>query len=531
MLCPWSGSSQNTYRAWSYEVKIVDAFIFNNELDILEIRLEEMSPAVDWFVLVEGNRDFKGDPKPMEFDLAKERFAKFLPKIIHVKVEDYPENVDAWAREAWTRNATLRGVKQVPGLATSDMVILSDVDEIIRCSVLEHIIKVEKDESVPQFEVLKFDLSFRYYKLNCRAVSDGWGAPVATRAYLFTDPQNTRHNNNPAIRWQYCITMPNAGWHFSYMGGVDAIIRKIEQNAHQELNIPQWKDRAHIEKALRMGMDLYKRDGQRWEFINDYDYPQFVLDNGDKFKEFFEPMPLHKFRCVIPYTGNPDLLRKAIASVRHELSKHSTVDQGRIVVMNNRRGKTEPDFIMEPDVLWLPFIEPMLLPQVLNMAIQSTVRNGDDFMFWMHDDAELRPGALKIMLDKRNELESSGAKWGAIFSTGAGDVASIYNPKYNYETESWYEPLLFPLYFMDCHYFRAMAAKGWTLEMSHNEGDLIIVDHVGSHTIKENPVMRAKNDFLQRGWSDVYERIWGGRPGSETVLDAVGAHTVPKELA
>jgi len=527
-------------------VKIIDAFIFNNELDILEIRLEEMSPAVDWFVLVEGNRDFKGDPKPMEYDLHKDRFAKFHDKIIHVKVEDYPENVDAWAREAWTRNATLRGVRQVPDLGPEDWVILSDVDEIIRRRELYRV-KWATSRSWPPAEsslgwaeenplegdIFKFNLSFRYYKFNCRAVNDGWGAPIAVRARLFTDPQNTRHNNNPEIPWAECITIPNAGWHFSYMGGVDAIIRKIEQNAHQELNTPEWKDRAHIEKALKMGMDLYKRQDQRWEFIDDKDYPQFVLDNPERFAPFFEPIPKARFSVVIPFTGNKKLLARAVESVRRELRKHSTLSNGTILIIDNVPGGSVHETDREDHEVHWQFgpEEPMLLPQVLNWAIRRARKNHEEFMFWMHDDAELRPGALKIMLDKRNELEARGEKWGAIFSTGAGDVASFYNPRYNFETNSWYEPLLFPMYFMDCHYFRCMAAKSWKLELSHNEGDMVIVDHVGSHTIKEDAAMRAKNDFLQRPWSELYERIWGGRPGSETILDAVAAGTLPKELS
>lgn len=522
-------------------MKLIDAFIFNNELDILEIRLEEMSPAVDWFVLVEGNRDFKGDPKPMEYDLNKDRFSKFHDKIIHVKVEDYPTDptMSAWDREAWTRNATLRGVNEVPRLDPEDFVILSDADEIIRSEILlklprENVVRwADNVYGTTVLRVCKFNLSFRYYKFNCRAVQDGWGAPIMVRAKYFTDPQNTRHNNNPEIPWAECVTIDNAGWHFSYMGGVDAIIRKIEQNAHQELNTPQWKDRAHIEKALKMGMDLYKRDEHLWEFIDSGDYPQFVLDNPEKFAAFFEPIIKAQFRVFIPYTGNPELLKKAISSVRHELDKHSTVEapQPRIIIVNNRRGKTEPDFIMEPDVFWLSLMEPMFLPQVLNMAIQSAHEREDDFMFWMHDDCELRPGAVKIMLDKRKELEDAGAKWGAIFTTGAGDVCSFYNPKYNYETNSWYEPMLFPLYFMDCHYFRILRARGWTLEMSHNEGDMAILNHVGSHTIKDDPALKVKNDFMQAHWRAIYEKIWGGGPGQETIADAVSAGTLPKEMS
>lgn len=508
-------------------MKIIDAFIMNNELDILEIRLEEMSPAVDWFVLVEGNRDFKGDPKPMEYELHKDGFAKFHDKIIHVKVEDYPDNVDAWAREAWTRNATLRGITQIPGLNDMDLVIISDADEIIRCSVLKNLQEIEET-----LQVCKFNQSFRYYRFNCRAIHDGWAAPIAVRAKYFTDPQNTRHNNNPEIPWDHCFTIPNAGWHFSYMGGVDAIIRKIEQNAHQELNTSEWKDRGHIEAMLKMGRDLYKREGQDWEFIDDDDYPQFVKDNPEKFSPFFEPIAKLQFRCVIPYTGNTELMRKAVDSAKREMAKHCDSGAPIIRVINNRRGQPKPDWLDSDDgIIWDDIREPLLLPQILNQAIQEAHAHGDHFMFWMHDDAELEPNALKVMIDKYLDLEARGAKWGAIFSTGAGDVASFYNPKYNYETGVWYDPMLFPLYFMDCHYFRVMAANGWTLEVSHNEGHGRIVKHFGSHTIKEDNAMARKNDFMQRPWSELYERIWGGRPGAETITDAVAAGTLPKEFA
>lgn len=39
---------------------IYDIFSFNNELDMLGLRLEILSPYVDYFVLVEADRTFSG---------------------------------------------------------------------------------------------------------------------------------------------------------------------------------------------------------------------------------------------------------------------------------------------------------------------------------------------------------------------------------------------------------------------------------------------------------------------------------------
>ncbi len=44
--------------------KIYDCFTFYNELDLLELRLQELYDHVNYFVLVEGNRTFQNNSKP-----------------------------------------------------------------------------------------------------------------------------------------------------------------------------------------------------------------------------------------------------------------------------------------------------------------------------------------------------------------------------------------------------------------------------------------------------------------------------------
>ena len=43
---------------------IIDVFPFNNELDMLQCRLEEMASVVDWFVAIEADVDHQDHPKP-----------------------------------------------------------------------------------------------------------------------------------------------------------------------------------------------------------------------------------------------------------------------------------------------------------------------------------------------------------------------------------------------------------------------------------------------------------------------------------
>ena len=67
---------------------IYDGFMFFNELELLEIRLHELSDVVDRFILVESPITHSGKHKPLYFAAAREepRFAPFLGRLGHVVV-------------------------------------------------------------------------------------------------------------------------------------------------------------------------------------------------------------------------------------------------------------------------------------------------------------------------------------------------------------------------------------------------------------------------------------------------------------
>ena len=65
-------------------MKFYDCFLFNNELDLLEIRLKYLWDVVDTFVIVEADTTFAGEEKPLHFKENKERFKWAESKIKHV---------------------------------------------------------------------------------------------------------------------------------------------------------------------------------------------------------------------------------------------------------------------------------------------------------------------------------------------------------------------------------------------------------------------------------------------------------------
>lgn len=135
--------------------RVFDCFPFFNELDLLEIRLHELSDVVDRFVLAESTVTFSGKPKPLLFAENRQRYAKFLDRIEHIVVDDTPAAVRSpWDRRMHQSNSLARGLKDMNG---DDIVIFSDVDEIPRASA----VRAAPEYLTTRFDVALSSLSYR----------------------------------------------------------------------------------------------------------------------------------------------------------------------------------------------------------------------------------------------------------------------------------------------------------------------------------------------------------------------------------
>ena len=64
-------------------LKVLDAVLMSSELDLLEIRMNELDSVVDYFLIVESNATFTGLPKETYFAFNHDRFSKFQHKIVY----------------------------------------------------------------------------------------------------------------------------------------------------------------------------------------------------------------------------------------------------------------------------------------------------------------------------------------------------------------------------------------------------------------------------------------------------------------
>ena len=201
---------------------VYDCFTFYNELDLLQIRLNELDKHVDYFVIVEAKDTFSGIEKPLFFKENKHLYQEFLHKIIHVVVDKTPQfEDDAWSREYFQRNQIMQGLKKC---SKEDVIIISDVDEIPRSRMLKQVC-VMLDSKKRQIIGLECDF-YRWFLNRKDAIF--WVGPAITRYknLVKRSPQNVRDQ-----RTKY-LTIKNSAWHFSNMGGLNCYFDKLRAYSH-----------------------------------------------------------------------------------------------------------------------------------------------------------------------------------------------------------------------------------------------------------------------------------------------------------
>src|SRR6266568_2718523 len=180
---------------------IYDCFTFFNEFDLLEIRLEELKDVVDRFVLVEATKTFSNRPKRLFYEENKGRFSKFHDRIIHVIVDDLPEEPkDSWENQFFQRNAICRGLTNCN---PDDIIMISDVDEIPRASAVAGFTG----------EIAFLEQNLYYYRLNCLCTTAKWAIPIILRYRNLTTPQEVRMYWYDQARRKEIPTIANSGWH------------------------------------------------------------------------------------------------------------------------------------------------------------------------------------------------------------------------------------------------------------------------------------------------------------------------------
>ena len=283
-------------------MKVFDSFIFFNELELLEMRLNILDDVVDYFVLTESPFTVSGNEKPLYYQENKDMFGKFNDKIVHHITEEIPNDFNhllekskfhvaykdpdpygtpminlpvRFQRALFNRNNSAFGIEKA-GVTDDDLVITSDADEIVNPLLLQDL-----EWFNPSNHYVAECRAF-YYKLNFLYQEDWMGSRLCTWKHLKnTTIDQHRQDHQNAYKIQ------DAGWHFSFLGNAENFKLKLASYEHTENNTDTVTRNA--EEKIESGLDPLGR-GQTYKAVPiDDSYPDYITTNQEKYAEFIKP--------------------------------------------------------------------------------------------------------------------------------------------------------------------------------------------------------------------------------------------------
>ncbi|BDA47606.1 probable beta-1,4-mannosyl-glycoprotein 4-beta-N-acetylglucosaminyltransferase [Coccomyxa sp. Obi] len=287
-------------------VRIFDSFMFNTELDMLEVRLTELYDVVDFFVIGESRRTMQDRPKPLYYAENAARFERFADKILHVPLDTDAEDKVAnrlWLQKVKKQNGThidLKMKRYGPldepfyrewwqreqlferGLGEArrgDLFVLGDVDEIPRPAALRALRRC-RFEAAHNCAAMESDMFYYSYSL----YSGVWKAGPKVVPYLGEDTLGGMDQD--AARWESecSLSLPRAATHCSScFGAIEDFQNKMASFAHWQLNIAAFTDPAMIVGRVTKGISLLGKESDLTVVPYCDHAPQAVLDNPGRF--------------------------------------------------------------------------------------------------------------------------------------------------------------------------------------------------------------------------------------------------------
>lgn len=269
------------------ERKVYDLLLINTEIELLEIRLGQMAPYIDYFIILESDRTFTDKQKPLyveeNWDLFKPYHKQMIRRTMDLTTGDFQ---NAWNRESASRNAMFSQV--VPFLTgdqeahEDDVLLVSDVDELFKPATVQ----VLRNCNAPQRVTASSKLMYYSYQWLSNA---NWDHPQATvyRGEKGKDtvlPDDLRHNAGDYKFFE-------GAWHCSYcFSTIKELAGKITSFSHTEMDKPEFKDPKRVLERVRNGIDAFDR-ANCTRVEHNRDVPDFLLANSEKYAYMLDRDP------------------------------------------------------------------------------------------------------------------------------------------------------------------------------------------------------------------------------------------------
>ena len=296
-------------------MKIFDCFMYFDEEQVLDLRLNVLYQNVDYFVIVESTYNHKGEKRNLLFNSKK--FEKFSDKIIYLVYDKIPQLVEpiketdnekekdgkyimnALYRENAQRDFILEGLKSAK---KDDLILISDVDEIPKLSSV-NLNQIKN-------EIILFKQDMFYYKYNLSLPNFKWTGTKAVKRKNLVSPQwlrNVKDRKYPFYRVDTFFSdkkyiniqiINDGGWHFSNIKSPEMIEHKLRSYLHHRefdqvsLSIKDINELVKKKQAiydLRVDKRVNKvGNGVILENFEMKKLPNYINNNIDKYKNWLD---------------------------------------------------------------------------------------------------------------------------------------------------------------------------------------------------------------------------------------------------
>ena len=270
-------------------VKIFDCITFYNANMLFDLRYNSLKDHVDYFVICEASKTHTGQYKGYNFD--KNFLSKYGKKIIYIQVDDLPDIKITGKKDYHLLKIQMENLfSGIINAKDEDLIIFSDEDEI------------PNPKTIPLFKKNNFKFgiflqNMYYYKLNILGVDEGngeWaGSRICKKKHLksFFDFRILKKKNINYPFWRIdkeksIQLIENGGWHFTYLMTPDEISKKIENMAHTEFNKEEFKNLDNIKNNIDNLIDPFGRNLRLKKTIIDDNYPQYLIQNLELYKDW-----------------------------------------------------------------------------------------------------------------------------------------------------------------------------------------------------------------------------------------------------
>ncbi|MDA7714897.1 hypothetical protein N8824_06345 [Candidatus Pelagibacter sp.] len=294
-------------------MNIYDCTTFYSEKMMLNVRFNILNDEVHKFIVVESLYSHSGETKGFKFNI--DDYPKFKDKIIYLKINKEPDNLysdkEILSNPIYKRLNSIKRIEQsyehmekgIIEAKDEDLIIVSDNDEIPNLKS----IKFKKSKK----NYLIFKQLLLYYKFNYYHDLMPWhGSKACKKKHLksFSNLRNLKNKKYPFWRLDTFFSkikksnveiIEDGGWHFTNLKTPEELYVKLKNFGHHDEFDDSKITIADLKEKIDNGVVFYDhfadqssknkwKNDYRLKLIENNLLPKYLIDNANKYKEWFK---------------------------------------------------------------------------------------------------------------------------------------------------------------------------------------------------------------------------------------------------